>query len=169
MNITLIAAIGKNHELGKDNKLIWSIPEDLNFFRDNTIGKPIIMGLNTLNSLPRLLPNRRHIVLTHREISLDPSIMIFHSIEELLKYLELLDEEVMVIGGAQIYAQMIEYANKMLLTEINKTAESDVYFPNFSQSDWNRELISSHSYKDIEYKHAVYTRKKSKYNKLIGD
>ena len=99
MNITLIAAIGKNHELGKDNSLIWSIPEDLKFFRDNTIGKPIIMGLNTLNSLPRLLPNRRHIVLTHREISLDSSIIVFHSIEELLRYLETLDEEVMVIGG----------------------------------------------------------------------
>ena len=160
MNITLIAAIGKNHELGKDNKLIWSIPEDLNFFRENTLGKPIVMGLNTLNSLPRLLPNRRHIVLTHREICLDSSIIVFHSIEELLKYLELLDEEVMVIGGAQIYCQMIEYANKMLLTEIDKTAEADVYFPDFSLCNWDRELISRHQYNDIEYNHVVYTRKK---------
>lgn len=162
MNITLIAAIGKNHELGKDNSLIWSIPEDLKFFRENTLGKPVVMGLNTLNSLPRLLPNRRHIVLTHREVSLDSSILVFHSLEELLKYLETLDEEAMVIGGAQIYAQMIEYASKMLLTEIDKTATADVYFPEFAPCDWDRELISSHKYNDIEYKHVIYTRKKIK-------
>lgn len=162
MNITLIAAIGKNYELGKDNSLIWSIPEDLKFFRENTLGKPIVMGLNTLNSLPRLLPNRRHIVLTHREVSLDSSILVFHSLEELLKYLETLDEEAMVIGGAQIYAQMIEYASKMLLTEVDKTATADVYFPEFSLCDWDRELISSHKYNDMWYNHVIYTRKKIK-------
>lgn len=160
MNITLIAAIGKNNELGKDNSLIWSIPEDLKFFRENTLEKPIVMGMNTLNSLPRLLPNRRHIVLTHREVSLDPSIIVFHNLEELLQYIESLGEEVMVIGGAQIYSQMIEYASKMLLTEIDKTVKADVYFPEFSLCDWDRELISSHKYNDIEYTHAVYTRKK---------
>ena len=162
MNITLIAAIGKNNELGKDNRLIWSIPEDLKFFKENTLGKPIVMGLNTLNSLPRILPNRRHIVLTHREVSFDPSILVFHSLEELFQYLEILDEEVMVIGGAQIYCQMMEYANKMLLTEIDKTAEADVYFPEFSKNDWDKELVSSQKYNDIEYKHVVYTRKKIK-------
>ena len=162
MNITLIAAVGKNNELGKDNRLIWSIPEDLKFFKENTLGKPIVMGLNTLNSLPRILPNRRHIVLTHREVSFDPSILVFHSLEELFQYLEILDEEVMVIGGAQIYCQMMEYANKMLLTEIDKTAEADVYFPEFSKNDWDKELVSSQKYNDIEYKHVVYTRKKIK-------
>lgn len=162
MNITLIAAIGKNNELGKDNSLIWSIPEDLNFFKENTLGKPIVMGLNTLNSLPRILPNRRHIVLTHREVSFDPSILVFHSLKELFQYLEILNEEVMVIGGAQIYCQMMEYANKMLLTEIDKKAEADVYFPEFSKNDWDKELVSSQKYNDIEYKHVVYTRKKIK-------
>ena len=64
MNITLIAAVGKNRELGYKNDLIWKIPEDLEFFRENTINKYIVMGINTFNSLPRLLPNREHIVLT---------------------------------------------------------------------------------------------------------
>ena len=162
MNITLIAAVGKNRELGRDNDLIWSIPEDLKFFRENTVGKPIVMGMNTLNSLPKLLPNRKHIVLTRRNLELDPEVVVVHSIEELIQYIRLLDEEVMIIGGAQIYSQMIEYANKMLLTEINDMEKADVYFPEFSLEDWDRLLISSHQYEDIEYSHVAYIRKKCK-------
>ena len=159
-SITLIAAIGKNRELGYKNDLIWSIPEDLKFFRDNTVGKYIVMGMNTLNSLPRLLPNRKHIVLTRKDVKLDDSILVFHSIEELLSYIESLDEEVMIIGGAQIYNQMIKYADKMLLTEINDDAMADVYFPDFSLEDWGYELISEHKYGDINYSHVMYKRKK---------
>ena len=158
-NITLIAAIGKNRELGYKNNLIWKIPEDLKFFRDNTIGKQIVMGMNTLNSLPKLLPDRKHIVLTRKDIKLDSSILVFHSIKELLQYVESIDEEIMVIGGAQIYSQMIDYADKMLLTEIDDDAIADVYFPEFSISDWDRELISNHNYKDLEYSHVLYKRK----------
>lgn len=162
MNITLIAAVGKNLELGNDNTLIWSIPEDLKFFRENTIDKTIVMGMNTLKSLPKLLPNRKHVVLTRNNIELDPSIVVVHSIDELLSYIELLGEEVMIIGGAQIYSQMIEYANKMLLTEIDDSKDSDVYFPSFSLDDWDREVISEHRYNDINYSHVTYTRKKKK-------
>ena len=108
-NITLIAAIGKNRELGKDNGLIWSIPEDLKYFRDNTMGKYIVMGMNTFNSLPKLLPGRNHVVLTHRDIELDSSVIVFHALDDLLQYIETLDKEVMVIGGAMIYKQFIEY------------------------------------------------------------
>ena len=158
-SITLIAAIGKNRELGYKNDLIWSIPEDLKFFRENTIGKHIVMGMNTLNSLPKLLPNRKHIVLTRKNVKLDDSILVFHSIDELLSYIESLDEEVMVIGGAQIYSQMIDYASKMLLTEIDDGSMADVYFPEFSSDDWDRELLSKHSYSDIDYNHVMYRRK----------
>lgn len=158
--ITLIAAIGKNRELGKNNDLIWSIPEDLKFFRDNTVGKPIVMGLNTLNSLPKLLPNRKHIVLSHIDVELDPEIVVVRSLEELLKYIETLDEEVMIIGGAMVYSQMIKYADKMILTEVNKESAADVYFPEFSLEDWNREVLSVHQYNDIDYSHVVYTREK---------
>ena len=160
--ITLIAAIGKNFELGKNNNLIWSIPEDLKFFRDNTLNKPIVMGMNTLNSLPKLLPNRRHIILTHREILLDSSIMIFHNLDELLQYIETLDEEVMIIGGAMIYKQFIEYADKMILTEIDDSCDADVYFPKFNINGWTREVISNHEYNGLKYSHVVYTRKKGK-------
>lgn len=162
MNITLIAAVGKNLELGKDNTLIWSIPEDLKYFRENTMGKTIVMGMNTLKSLPKLLPNRKHVVLTRKNIELDSGIVVVHSIDELLSYIDLLDEEVMIIGGAQIYSQMIRYANKMLLTEIDDSCNADVYFPVFSLDDWDREVNSEHRYNDINYSHVTYTRKKKK-------
>ena len=162
MNITLIAAVGKNLELGKDNTLIWSIPEDLNYFRENTMDKIIVMGMNTLKSLPKLLPNRKHVVITRKNIELDSSIVVVHSIDELLSYIESINEEVMIIGGAQIYSQMIGYANKMLLTEIDDSCKADVYFPSFSLDDWEREINSEHRYNDINYSHVTYTRKKRK-------
>ena len=127
--ITMIAAIGKNRELGKNNSLIWSIPEDLKFFRDNTIGKTIVMGLNTLKSLPKMLPNRKHVVLAPEGTKLDDEIVLFHNLDELIKYIASLNEEVMIIGGAMVYSQMIKYADKMILTEINCESEADVYFP----------------------------------------
>ena len=159
MNITLIAAIGKNNELGKDNKLLWHIPEDLNFFKANTMNKKIIMGINTLNSLPKLLPGRKHIVLTHRNLELDPKILVFHSITELLEYIKSLNEEVMVIGGGQIYKQMIEYANKLIITKIDETKEADTFFPKINNNEWDRKLLSEHEYKDIKYKHLIYKKK----------
>lgn len=161
-NITLIAAIGKNRELGYKNDLIWKIPEDLKFFKDNTLNKYIVMGINTLNSLPGLLPNRKHIVLTHKNVELDSSVIVFHNLDKLLDYIYTLDEEVMVIGGAMIYKQFIEYADKMLLTEIDDNSDADVYFPEFSFSDWDRELLSNNDYNGIKYSHVMYTRKKVK-------
>ena len=174
--ITLIAAVGKNLELGKDNTLIWSIPEDLKFFRENTLGKYIVMGMNTFVSLPKLLPNRKHVVITRREIELD-NVMVVHNINELLEFISGLSEEVMIIGGAQIYSQMIRYADKMLLTEIDSTANADVYFPkfnkatptlksfakpNFLKEDWDMEILSQNSYENIKYSHVSYSRKRVK-------
>ena len=160
--ITIIAAIGKNLELGYNNDLIWKIPEDLKFFRDNTMGKTIVMGLNTFNSLPKKLPNRKHIVLTRKDIYIDDSVIVMHSIEELLKYIDDNNEEIMIIGGAMIYNEMINHADKMLLTEIYMSAKADVYFPKFSLIDWDREIISNHKYEDINYSHVVYMRKRVK-------
>ena len=100
-NITMIAAVGKNLELGKDNELLWRIPEDLQFFKQQTLGKKIVMGKKTLDSLPGLLPKRTHIVLTHQELEPSERLIVFHDITELKEYLQQLREEVMIIGGAQ--------------------------------------------------------------------
>lgn len=158
-SITIIAAIGKDNELGYNNDLIWKIPEDLTFFKNNTIGKYIVMGMNTLKSLPKTLPNRKYIVLTSKDINLDKSIKIVHSIEELLTYIDTLDSEIMIIGGASIYKQMIKYADKLLLTEIDKNAIADAYFPTFNKEEWDKEIISINKYNDINYKHVSYTKK----------
>ena len=83
----------------------------------------------------------------------------FISIEELLKYIEEIDSEVMIIGGASIYKQMIDYADKMILTEIDDEANASVYYPKFDVNDWDKEIISKHNYNDIEYSHVIYTRK----------
>lgn len=160
-NITMIAAVGENLELGKNNKLIWPIKEDLHFFRNNTINKPIVMGRNTLESLPRLLPKRKHIVLTtNTQLTVDKSVQIYHNIEEVLKFIEEYKEEVMIIGGASIYKQFLEYASKLLLTEIAaKDSAADAYFPEFNKNEWERKIISEHEENNIKYKHLVYTRK----------
>ena len=159
MDITLIAAVGKNNELGKNNQLIWHIPGDMKFFKEHTINKPIVMGMNTLKSLPKLLPYRKHIVLTHQEIDLDPQIVVVHNMEDLLTYIEKLNQEVMVIGGSQVYRQMIPYANRMLLTRIEESdQDADAFFPNFDQEEWQEELLSENQYENIKYKHLVYKR-----------
>ena len=86
--ITIIAAIGKNRELGKDNQLIWRIKEDMMFFKENTMGKPIVMGRKTFESLPKKLPNRKHIILTSKNLSLDEDIIVCHSLEEVLNWIK---------------------------------------------------------------------------------
>lgn len=159
-NITMIAAVGKNNELGKDNKLLWHLPEDLRFFKEQTMGKPIVMGKKTLDSLPRLLPGRMHLVLTHQELEPHNQIKVFHSIEELVDYIALLDQEVMVIGGAQIYKQMLELSDKMLLTEIDAEKDADAFFPDFDKDSWDCEELCHHQEGNIHYKHLSYTRKK---------
>ena len=158
-NISIIAAIGENRELGKNNSLIWYLPEDLKFFKSVTMNHPVIMGYNTLLSLPKKLPGRPYIVLTSKNL-LDVDYKVVHSIDELLKYIETLDTEVMVIGGASVYKSMLEYASTLYLTEIEASdKDADTYFPEFSKDEWNVETLSSHESPDgIKYKHRKYTR-----------
>ena len=160
-NITMIAAIGKNRELGKNNDLIWHFKEDMKFFREQTMGKPIVMGYKTLESLPKLLPGRQHIVLTSRNLDLDPAILVVHSIDELLEVVSKYPE-VMIIGGATVYQEMLDHSDKLILTEIEAEADADVYFPSFDKNDWDCEKVGEHVEGDIPYKHLVYTRKQNK-------
>ena len=159
-NITLIAAIGKNKELGKNNELIWHIKEDLKFFKNQTINKNIVMGINTFNSLPKLLPQRKHIILTHQEVQVSSEVMIFHELEKLLEYIKNNKNEFMIIGGASIYRQFLEYAKKMYLTQIKAIdRKADVYFPDFLENEWNVDCLYKGEENNIKYEHLVYTRK----------
>lgn len=158
-NITIIAAVGRNRELGKNNDLIWHIKEDMKFFKECTMNKKIIMGSKTFYSLPGLLPNRKHIVLTRRNLDLSSEVLIIHNIEDLLTYLKELKEEVMVIGGAQIYKEMLPYTDTMILTEIEETTLADAYFPEFNETNWEKETLGNYETPKLKYKRVEYTRK----------
>ena len=162
-NITMIAAIGKNNELGKNNDLIWKFKEDMQFFKEQTMGKPMAMGYKTFYSLRKgkPLPGRKHIILTSRNIEESSQIIIVRSIEQLLNYIEEYKDEIMIIGGASVYKSLLEYANKLVLTEIDAIdKDADAFFPSFDKEEWNSEELSSHEENNIKYKHLVYTRKK---------
>lgn len=158
MNLVIIAAVGKNNELGKDNELIWHLPSDLKFFRENTSGTNIVMGGKTFESLPKMLPNRRHIVITRGNID-NPEVEVYHSIDDFLKNYNF-NEETYVIGGASIYSSLIDYADLMYLTEIDGVCPSaDVYFPNFDRELWHSEVIGTNIDNGISYKHVLYRRR----------
>ena len=159
-NLILIGAIGKNNELGKDNKLIWYIPDDLKFFKDTTINHSIVMGYNTFMSLPKLLEKRKHIVLTTKNITFPEGVEVFRDKESVLDYIKKIDDDVYIIGGASIYKQFINDSDRMILTEIDECCnDADTYYPEFNKFDWIEEEIIKKEYKDIKYRHVLYKRK----------
>lgn len=164
-NIILIAAIGKNRELGENNDLIWNLKEDLRFFRDQTIDHVIVMGYKTYLSLPRLLPRRKHIVLTHHEIA-NKEVEVYEDFDDLLKNLNTLESDVYIIGGASIYREFLPYANELVLTEIGaECSNADVYFPDWKREDYEREEIDEVS-GETSFKHVRYKKKNIKTLKM---
>lgn len=160
--LSIIVAIAENNVIGKDNKLIWHLSEDLKRFKDLTTGHTIIMGRKTFESLGRVLPNRKHIVLTHNtDYNIDDeNVEIVHSIEELQEYIDD-DNENFVIGGALIYRMLIEYCKKLYITKINKTFEGDAFFPKIDDSKWK--IVSEENNKvdeksGLNYKYINYER-----------
>ena len=160
MNLSIIAAIGKNGELGKNNDLIWKLKEDMKFFKTTTIGHTVVMGKNTYESLPKILPNRKNIVLSTHDIN-NKEIEVYKNIKDFLTKYKDFSDEIFIIGGASIYSAFIDMVNKMYLTEIDATCNSaDVYFPKFNLDNWIKEEISSIEENSIKYKHVLYKKKK---------
>ena len=141
MFISLIAAIGKNRELGKGGKLLWHIPEDMRRFKAHTTGHPVIMGRRTFESIVSMLgkplPGRTNIVLAKPEEDTSniagTGVVLAHSIPEALQKARALDNEVFIIGGAQIYAQALPYADRLCLTLIDDEKEGDAFFPEYEK------------------------------------
>ena len=162
MNLSLIVAVGKNNEIGKNNDLIWRFKEDMKFFKQMTMGHHIIMGRKTFESLPKLLEGRKHLVLTRSNLEFPEEVDVYRSVEELLEAYKDTEEEIFDIGGASIYAELLEYANKLYLTEIDaEDKEADVYFPSFNKEDFDRtELTHFQDEKTgIKFKHVLYKRR----------
>lgn len=137
--ITMIAAAGENNELGKDNDLIWHLPDDFKRFKKLTTGHHIIMGRKTFESFPKPLPNRTHIVVTRNKNYNKPGAIVVHSLDEALKIAEA-DPQPFIIGGGEIYKMALPFADKIELTRVHSTFEADTFFPAFSISEW--QLVS---------------------------
>lgn len=157
MTLSMIAAIGKNNELGKNNDLIWHLDGDLPFFKKVTMGKPVIMGRNTFFSLPKALPGRQNIVLTFPPLFEAPGVTAVLTPEEALALVQDADEA-FIIGGASVYKLFLPMADRLYLTEAEAEDDTaDVYFPDFDKSEWTRTVIDEGG-TDIPYLHVLYER-----------
>jgi len=162
MSFSIIAAIGKNRELGKDGRLLWRLPEDLKYFKKTTMGHPVLMGHKTFDSLPGLLPGRKHYVVTRRaDLDLGPGVEIINNLPAFLdKHSSDTPEEIFVIGGGMIYWEMLKHCDKLYLTEVDAVDDqADTFFPDFDKSKFEKEIVGRGTEGDIEYAFAVYTRK----------
>lgn len=161
MKISIIAAIGENNELGKNNDLIWHLPNDLKFFKSVTTGKTVLMGRNTFWSLPKVLPNRTNIVITDMDEDYPKEVVIYNSIEAFLEDYKNTEEEVFIIGGASIYSQFINIADKIYLTEVAATCDdAQVYFPQFDKEQYEKDIVGQNEDNGISYEHVLYKRRK---------
>ena len=154
--ITLIAAAGQNNELGKDNDLIWHLPDDFKRFKVLTTGHYIIMGRKTFESFPKPLPNRTHIIITRDKTYLpkgtpnqEKKIIVVHSLDQaLLK--SATQETIFIIGGGEIYNLSMDVADRIELTRVHGTFEADTFFPEIDTSRWQKTSETTHG---IDEKH----------------
>lgn len=155
MDISMIAAVGRNNELGKNNNLIWHFHKDMVFFRETTTGSTVLMGRKTFESLPKALPKRRNIVITGDKNYIAEGAEVCHSIDEALKLCE--NDRVFVIGGGKIYGQLLPFADSLYLTEIDAECNNaDVYFPQFNKADYKKEILAEHEENGVKFAHVKY-------------
>lgn len=160
-NISIIACVGKNLELGKNNDLIWHLPNDLKYFKSVTSGKTVIMGRRTFDSLPGILPKRRNIILQLPNESKIDGVEIFNDIPSIIEAVKD-EEEAFIIGGASIYRQFLEYANKLYLTEVDEECKDpDVYFPKFDKRKYKKTIVGNNSDNGINYNFVIYEKRKN--------
>ncbi len=137
--ISLMVAIAQNNVIGRDNKLLWHISEDLKRFKKITSGNTIIMGRKTFESLPGVLPNRKHIIITRDKSYTvnNSSVEVIHNINDIINSFKNSPVEVFIIGGGEIYNQFINSVDKIYLTKVFKDFEGDTTFPSIDYSNWN--------------------------------
>lgn len=150
MKISLIAAMAEDRLIGVNNSLPWKLPADMQWFRKNTLGKPIIMGRKTFESFGgRALPDRTNIVITRdADYSVDADVIIVHSIDAALEAAANSDvnvEEAMIIGGASFYEQMLERADRFYITYVHGQFEGDAWFPEYENLNWTEVSREEHA------------------------
>lgn len=163
MSISIIVAVAKNNAIGKDNQLLWHLSEDLKRFKKLTTGHTIVMGKNTYYSLPRRpLPNRTHIVLTDiADEQVDDCVMAY-SLEDAIEKMNPAEEN-FIIGGASIYKQFLQHADKLYITWVHESFDADTFFPVLNENEWQVE--SKEDFPDPDeknpfpYSYVIYSRK----------
>jgi len=134
-NLSIIAALADNRVIGIDNRLPWHLPADLRHFKRLTLGKPIIMGRRTWESLPGLLPGRLHVIVTRNPDYCAEGAEVVHSLEEAIERFAGVGE-LMLVGGANLYAQALPMVSRMYLTQVHTSPEGDAFFPDFDRTQW---------------------------------
>jgi dihydrofolate reductase len=158
--ISIIVAIGNNWVVGKDNKLPWDMPADLAHFKQKTMGKPVIMGQRTFESIGKPLPGRTNVILTLDKNFSFEGCLVAYSIDEALEKLKDF-EEVMIIGGVSIYKQFLPLADRIYLTLIKGDFSGDAFFPEFDFNNWKElERIDNLPDKDNHYPYSFLTLEK---------
>jgi dihydrofolate reductase len=160
--ISFVVAMDENRVIGKNNQLPWHLPEDLKFFKRVTMGHPIAMGRKTHESIGRVLPGRENIVITRKPDYQSENCTIFYSVEDFVKYSREQNDEIFVIGGAEIFKETFAYVDRLYITLIHTEFAGDTFFPEFNLGDW--ELVSNEKgIKDeknpYDYDFRLYVRK----------
>lgn len=138
MSLSLIVAMTKNRVIGKDNQMPWHLPADLAWFRQNTTGKPVIMGRKTFESIGRPLPKRTNIVLSRQPFEYD-GVIWKDSLESAVDFVRD-SEEIMLIGGGQLFNEYVSKADRLYLTEIQTELDGDTFFPSINWDEWHIEF-----------------------------
>ncbi|MCL1924450.1 MAG: dihydrofolate reductase [Defluviitaleaceae bacterium] len=156
--MNIIACMAKNRVIGKNGKMPWHIKEDLKYFKEKTMYKTIIMGRKTFESLPGLLPNRKHIILSRKPFDSEYPQIEVTNLEEIKKNIKAYEDD-FIIGGGEIYEKMLPYAKKLYITLVNIELEGDTYFPKINYDEWNLTKERESNNEQYNYKFLVYERK----------
>ncbi len=161
MSLSLIAAVGKNLELGRKNQLIFHIKEDMAFFKATTSGHTVLMGRKTWESIGRPLPNRKNLVVSRdKTLVLPEGVELITDLATFLSQNAGSSEEIFVIGGAQLYAAALPKAKMLYLTEVDAAAsDADAFFPQFNPAEFNKTILGSGSDSGLNYQFVKYERK----------
>lgn len=159
MSLSIIVAIATNNGIGKDNQLLWHISEDLKYFKRITLGKPVIMGRKTYESIGKPLPGRRNIIISRTAQQID-GCEVFKSIDDAM--LAISDEEAFIIGGAEIYKQTLSKATKLYVTQVFSAFEADVFFPAIDKNEWEMTEVGAQQKDEksgLTYAFNIYQKK----------
>lgn len=159
MKLTAIVAMTSDRVIGKDGSLPWHLPDDLKFFKQTTLGHPVVMGRKTFDSIGKPLPSRQNFVITRDPSWHHDGVEAIHHPKELNEY-QLPDQEVFIIGGAEIYQFFLPILNSIIVTHVRNDYEGDTFFPEFSEEFPDTELLQDHP----DFLIKKYTRKKKKHH-----